>query len=85
MESFNYDRPGELYYPKPSGLRQHSGIKFRRFHTAAEAIRFAVENIPAPMLSGCYLEGGGLRYDASELQKLYEGAEFPLERLDDKS
>jgi hypothetical protein len=84
MDRFNYANPGELYYPKPSRLRHHQGVNFRRFNTAAEAIRFAIENIPAPFLSGCYMEVDGLRYDARELQELYEGSEYPLSRLDDK-
>jgi hypothetical protein len=80
MDSFNYATPGELYYPKPSGLRHHHGVNFRRFSTAAEAIRFAIENIPAPFLPGCYLEVDGVRYDATQLRELYDSAEYPLPR-----
>jgi hypothetical protein len=84
MDGFNFASPGELYYPKPSALRHHHGVNFRRFSTAAEAIRFAIENIPAPILQGCYMEVDGLRYDANQLRELYESVEYPLQRSGDK-
>jgi hypothetical protein len=85
MDDFNYASPGELYYPKPSALRHPHGVNFRRFRTAAEAIRFAIENIPAPFLQGCFMEVDGQRYAANQLRELYESAEYPLQRIGDKS
>ena len=45
--TFDYTASAELFIPKngKAGLRQP--VSFRRFATAAEAIRFAVEDFPA--------------------------------------
>jgi hypothetical protein len=46
MMTFDYAASAELFIPKrKSGVRQP--LSYRRFATAAEAIRFAVEELPA--------------------------------------
>jgi hypothetical protein len=46
--AFDYNALAELFIPKHKGLSgQRSGTDYRRFATAAEAIRFAVEEFPA--------------------------------------
>jgi hypothetical protein len=46
--AFDYNAPAELFIPKYKGLSgQRSGTDYSRFATAAEAIRFAVEEFPA--------------------------------------
>ena len=51
---FDYRTPAELFLSKRTG-RGHT--KYRRFATAAEAIRYAVEDLPAlrPLVPGCRL------------------------------
>ena len=45
MSSFDYNAPAELFLAKPAkGCR----TKYRRFATAAEAIRYAVEELRTP-------------------------------------
>ena len=44
---FNYSSPAELFIPKGRGGGRRRRINYRRFATAAEAIRFAVEDFPA--------------------------------------
>jgi hypothetical protein len=52
--TFNYAAPAELFIPKlKRGRRQP--LSYRRFNTAAEAIRFAIEHFPAlrTLARGC--------------------------------
>jgi hypothetical protein len=85
MERFNYATPGELYFPKLSAVQRPYGIMYRRFGTAAEALRFAIENIPSPFLQNCYMEVEGERFEARQMQQLYESVEYPLPRHGDKA
>jgi hypothetical protein len=83
MEAFKYASPGELYYPRASAFRK-PGMTYRRFPTAAEAIRFAIEGIPPPVLHGCYMEVEGERYHAGQMRELYESKAYPLTRMWDR-
>src|SRR6476660_9005948 len=77
--TFDYGAPAELFMAKrKGGTRQPLG--YRRFGTAAEAIRFAVEDFPALRTLGAWLQVGDQRYDVDDIQRLYESAEFPLKR-----
>ena len=76
--SFNYDAAsGPLSRPWPQGL---CGA-YRRFDTAAEAIRFAIEELPPPLLVGAYLQVEDERFDSDQIRELYRNAAYPLERL----
>jgi hypothetical protein len=78
VEGFDYTAPAELF---PSRSKKGRGrITYKRFDTAAEAIRFAVEDVPPPALLGAYLEVDEARYGLYEIQYLYERAAFPLKR-----
>lgn len=79
MMKFDYDSPAELFMAKrKGGTRQPLG--YRRFGTAAEAIRFAVEEFPAVRTLGAWLQVGDERYDVDGIQRLYDSEEFPLKR-----
>jgi hypothetical protein len=75
LNKFDYKAPAELF-PTPS--KTHTGNL--RFDTAAEALRFAVEEIPAPALMGAFLEVDEARFGAQEIRYLYENAAYPLTR-----
>ena len=45
MSSFDYSAPAELFLAKPP---KGSRTKYRRFATAAEALRYAVEDLRTP-------------------------------------
>jgi Arc/MetJ-type ribon-helix-helix transcriptional regulator len=76
---FDYDTPAELFMAKrKGGARQPLG--YRRFASAAEAIRFAIEESPAVRTLGAWMQVGDERYDSDEIQRLYENEQYPLRR-----
>jgi hypothetical protein len=78
MHQFNYNAPAELF---PSRNRKApSKVKYRRFDKAAEAIRFAVEELAEPQLLGAYIEIENGRIGHREIRALYDSAEYPLKR-----
>jgi len=76
---FNYEAAAELFPARSRKIsRQFSG--YRRFDRAADAIRFAIEDLPPQSLLGAYLEIEEMRFDSKEMRRLYDSAEFPLAR-----
>ena len=77
--SFNYGSPAELFTAKrKDGPRQRIG--YRRFATAAEAIRFAVEDFPAIRTLEAWMQVGDERFGREEIHRLYESDDYPLRR-----
>ena len=62
---------------KRSGRRP---IGYRRFGHAADAIRFAIEELAPEFLLGAYLEVDEERYDSEGIRRLYESVNYPLVR-----
>jgi hypothetical protein len=78
MEKFDYGAPAELF---PSRNRKViNKIKYRRFDRAADAIRFAIEELPEPLLLGAYIEINEERLGHKDIRALYESERFPLEK-----
>ena len=78
VAELDYGAPAELF---PCRSKNRQGMfKYRRFDTAAEAIRFAVETVPAAALLGAYLEVDEARFGRHEIHCLYEDASYPLKR-----
>jgi hypothetical protein len=76
---FDYGAPAELFMAKRrGGSRQPLG--YRRFATAAEAIRFAVEEFPAVRALGAWMQVGDDRFDCDDIQRLYDSGKYPLPR-----
>ncbi len=78
MADFNYDAPADLF---PSRSRKGSRpVGYRRFGTAAEAIRFVMEQMSGEFLFGTVLEVESERCDAARIRELYESPAYPLPR-----
>ncbi len=81
---FDYAASAELFMPKPRrGTRQPLG--YRRFATAAEAIRFAVEELPAVRAFGPWMQVGDERFSNDDIRRLYESTGYPRRRRARKS
>jgi hypothetical protein len=78
LRGFNFGAAAELF---PSRSKKgKASVTYRRFDTAAEAVRFAVEEIPAPALLGACLEVNEVRFGADEIHSLYASDAYPLPR-----
>jgi hypothetical protein len=78
MEKFDFGAPAELF---PSRNRKvASKIRYRRFDKAAEAIRFAVEELPEPLLLGAYIQVDEQRLGHKDIRALYESERYPLKK-----
>ena len=55
-------------------------LRYRRFATAAEAIQFAIEELPAVRALGAWMQVGDQRFDGDDIQRLYESDDYPLQR-----
>src|SRR6516162_11425546 len=79
MRPFNFNTAAELF-PAAIRKKKRAGFAYRRFGTAAEAVRFAIEELPADSLNGAYLQVEEARFDQSGIRSLYESKAFPLPR-----
>ena len=52
----------------------------RQFATAAEAIRYAVEDLRTSRAFGAWLQVGDERFNSSQIQRLYEANDYPLRK-----
>ena len=75
--SFDYNAPAELFLAKRTKSRR---AKYRRFATAAEAIRYAIEELPALRSLGAFLQVGDERFNSDEIQRLYDNGDYPLRK-----
>jgi hypothetical protein len=76
---FDYDTEAELFSAVKQKFRR-SPLAYKRFVRAAEAIRFAIEELPSQLLIGTYLEVGEERYQGKDIRRLYESVDYPLAR-----
>ena len=86
VEPFKFDPTDARRFP---GLRVGAGYcvnaNCRRSATAAEAIRYAVEDLRTPNSFGAWLQVGDERFNSSEILRLYEASDYPLRSLSDRA
>jgi len=74
---FDYTVSAELF---PSRRYAKSLARYRRFDSAAEAIRYIIEEQPASWLIGSTLDVDGRRFEGQAIRDLYEAEAYPLRR-----
>jgi hypothetical protein len=87
MAAFDYATKAEL---SPTGSaaklvpgrtrRGHQPIGYGRFARAADAIRFAIEELPPNLLLQAHLKVDEKEFDGDGMRRLYDSAEYPLVR-----
>jgi len=77
--AFDYGCEAELF-PTNNRKYKRAAFGYRRFARAAEAIRFAIEQLPSEALAGAYLEVHEQRFDRHGIRQLYDSDAYPLDR-----
>jgi hypothetical protein len=78
MSNFDYDAPADLFPSRSK--RGNRPVGYRRFDTAAQAIRFAIEQMPVEFLGGTVLDVREERAGGTRIRELYDSADYPLTR-----
>ena len=88
MSTFDYGTPGELFatrseaelFPSKHRRQRREPVGYGRFARAAEAIRFAIEELPAELLPNASLEVDEKIFDRDGIRRLYDSNQYPLAR-----
>lgn len=80
---FNFSEPAELFGGS-SRMGRSTGVTYRKFDTAADAIRYVVEELSEATRRAYVLEVNEDRFNHMEIRKLYDSSEYPLPRVTGK-
>jgi hypothetical protein len=78
MTTVNYAAAADFYTGRTS--RKSRGLHYRRFTSAAEAVRFVAEEVAPSSLNGSLLEVDEQRFEGADILALYTDCSFPLTR-----
>ncbi len=78
LNGFDYNAPAELFPGRSRAGR--SRFRYMRFDTAAEGLRYVIEQLPAPAALGAYLVIDEARFGLEEMRYLYDRGGYPLTR-----
>jgi hypothetical protein len=78
-EAFDYGANAELFSSRSSAGRRQP-LDYRRFTSAAEALRFVIEDLAPRFFVGAYLQVDESRYQGDEIRRLYASSHYPLPR-----
>lgn len=79
MTQFDYLAEAELFFALSKQARREP-IGYKRFAQAADAVRFAIEEVRPDRLRTACLEVDEARYDHVEIRRLYDSSDYPLPR-----
>lgn len=79
MPNFDFSVGAELYSARSRAAKKQP-VSYKRFDTAAEAVRFAMEDLDQDLLPGTSLEVDEERFDANGIRELYARDDYPLPR-----
>lgn len=88
MAAFDYGIVAELFptrseaelFPSRRRKFRREPIGYGRFARAADAIRFAIEELPPELLVNACLEVDEVIFDRNDIRRLYESEGYPLTR-----
>ena len=88
MSAFDYNIVAELFptrseaelFPAKSPRVRRPPVGYGRFARAAYAIRFAIEELPAELLSDACPEVDEQIFDGDGIRRLYDSEDYPLVR-----
>jgi hypothetical protein len=77
---FDFDAPAEIFSSAGHGAVR-GPMQYRRFASGAQAIRYAIEELPAALLRGSIIQVDDDRFDARRIRELYDCPAYPLARV----
>ncbi len=81
MDTFEYDAPADLYWSDRQGPRKRP-VMYRGFARSAEAICFAIEQLPPSAQPSAIMEMGDDRIAFAQIRALYDSERYPMIRGD---
>jgi hypothetical protein len=79
MSVFDFSAPAELFACRGMRPGRHP-VRYRRFATGAEAVRYAMEELAGSMLAGTVIESAEMRFGGAQIRALYDSPAYPLPR-----
>jgi hypothetical protein len=79
MNDLLFSSFAEMFIAKGQNKRRFP-MTYRRFDSAAEAVRFGIEELPPAFLAATILEVDGQRFGSRQIQLLYDRPDYPFAR-----